>query len=768
MDKLYKGLFLVFLLPLVVFAGTENEPQRKTASDANITGHAVDAQTGEHLPYITVSVRGTTFGASTDATGHYFLKNLPEGEFVLVATALGYGSAEQTVRTVAGKTMEVNFSLQEEAVGMDEVVVSATRNETSKKGAATIVNVASAKLFEGTASSNLAETMGFQPGLRVENNCGNCGITQLRINGLEGQYSQILLDSRPIFSSLASVYGLEQLPVSMIERVEVVRGGGSALFGSSAIGGVVNIITKEPLRNSVSLANTTNVLENGNTDINTSLNGSFVSDDYRAGVYLFGMLKDREGYDRNGDGFTDVPQLNSETAGFRAYYKTSAYSKITAEYHHIREFRRGGDNLDRPPHEAMIAEQLNHKINGGGLRFDLNSPDYKHRLGLYASFQDIKRDSYFGTDMSLDRYGKTKDRTFVTGAQYTYGFDKCLFMPSELTGGIEYNYNTLSDRFLGIGRELRQKIHIVGGFLQNEWKNDKVGVLIGARIDKHNLMNKAIFSPRATLRYSPNDRVGLRASYSSGYRAPQAYSEDLHVEAVGGVLSIISIDPDLRPEYSHSLSASADLYHDFGRLQTNLLIEGFYTLLDDVFTLDKISEDGQGNIYWERRNGAGATVKGLNFEAKLGMPGIFELQMGYTLQQSRYKEPEHWSDAVTPQRKMFRAPDRYGYFTSQVTVTRDFRISVFGNYTGPMLVQHLAGYVERDTERMTSDFFDLGTKLAYNFRLSKSVNLELNCGVKNIFDSYQKDLDRGPLKDAGYVYGPALPRMYFVGVKFTM
>lgn len=133
--------------------------------------------------------------------------------------------------------------------------------------------------------------MNFQSGLRVENNCGNCGTTQLRINGLEGQYSQVLLDSRPIFSSLASVYGLEQLPVAMIERVEVIRGGGSALFGANAIGGVVNIITKEPLYNSVTLANTTNISEDGTADFNTSLNGSFVSDDYKTGVYLFGMIR---------------------------------------------------------------------------------------------------------------------------------------------------------------------------------------------------------------------------------------------------------------------------------------------------------------------------------------------------------------------------------------------------------------------------------------------------------------------------------------------
>lgn len=88
------------------------------------------------------------------------------------------------------------------------------------------------------------------------------------------------------------------------------------------------------------------------------------------GVYLFGMIKDRDSYDRNGDGFSDIPKLNSETAGFRAYYKTSPYTRLTAEYHHIHEFRRGGNAFDQPPHMSDIAEQLNHKIDGGGLKFD--------------------------------------------------------------------------------------------------------------------------------------------------------------------------------------------------------------------------------------------------------------------------------------------------------------------------------------------------------------------------------------------------------------
>ncbi len=761
---------LLLLCPMLLHAEgeVEDDQPRKPRSDAHITGHVEHARTLEHLPYINITIKGTTLGTATDGTGHYTLRNLPAGEFTLVASALGYKSVEQPIKIVAGKTQEINFLLEDESIEMDQVVVSATRNETNKRESATIVNVLSSKLFESTVSNSLAETLNFQAGVRTEYTCANCGVPQLRINGLEGQYTQILLDSRPIFSSLAGVYGLEQLPTAMVERVEVIRGGGSALFGSNAIAGIVNVITKEPLRNTVSLSNTTAVGDKGNVDMATSLNGAFVSDDHRAGVYLFGMIRDRDPYDRNGDGFSDTPKLSSETIGFRSYYKTGTYSKITAEYHHIREFRRGGDKMDRPPHEADIAEQLRHKINGGGLRFDLYTPNQKHRVGLYASGQGIDRDSYFGTNQNLDAYGKTTDKTAVAGGQYAYSMDRLLFSPAELTGGVEFNYNDLHDQMLGYNRDLKQVTRIWGGFVQNEWKSKQVSFLLGGRLDKHNLIDHVIFSPRANLRYTPAEWIGLRGSYSSGYRAPQAYDEDLHVAAVGGEVMLIELDPDLKEETSQSFSLSADLYHNFGKWQGNLLIEGFYTTLNDVFTLVENGHDDQGNTLMLKTNAPGATVKGFNFEARVGLPGVVDVQLGYTLQQSRYKEPFAWSSNpdLAPQRTMFRSPGQYGYLTANFTVTRALKASLFGNYTGRMLVQHMAGYVPEDTERWTPDFFDMGFKAAYTFRLGGLVNLELHGGIKNLFDQFQPDLDRGALKDASYIYGPAMPRMYFFGAKF--
>jgi outer membrane receptor for ferrienterochelin and colicins len=350
---------------------------------------------------------------------------------------------------------------------------------------------------------------------------------------------------------------------------------------------VVNIITKEPVRNSFSLSNNTGIFGKGLTDVNTSLNGSFVSDDYKAGVYLFAAASDKQAYDRDCDGFSDSPKRRSETLGFRSYYKLTAFSRITAEYHRIHEFRRGGNMLEKPPHQADIAEQLNHSINGGGLKYDLFSQDYKHRLNIYASAQGIKRESYYGTNQDAGAYGRTKDFMSVTGSQYTYSTDKFLFMPAQITAGVEYTYNSLDDRMPAYNRHIDQRSHCVGGYVQSEWQNEQFTLSLGGRLDKHNMMNGVVFSPRANLRYTPVRELGLRVGYSNGYRAPQTYDEDLHVAAVGGEVALITVAPNLRPEYSNSYNFSVDLYKKFDRLEANLLIDAFYTDIRDVFSLSK-------------------------------------------------------------------------------------------------------------------------------------------------------------------------------------
>ena len=740
-------------------------------SDANIYGHVIHASTGEHLPYINIVVRGTTFGASTDASGHYFIKNLPEGTFTIEATAMGYTSQTQTITLRRGATVEMNFEIAEQTISLDDVVVSANRSQTARRMAPALVSVVDSRLFEATNSACLAQGLNFQSGLRVEDDCQNCGFMQVRINGLDGHYSQILIDSRPIFSSLAGVYGLEQIPASMIERVEVLRGGGSALFGSSAIGGTINIITRDPLRNSAELSHTlTAVGCSGAYDNVTAANASLVTDDSRAGLYVYGQNRRRSGVDMDGDGFTEIPVLKGLSFGLRSFVKTGAYSRITLQYNGTEEYRRGGDLLDLPPHEAMVAEQTDHSINDGSISFDISSADYADRFNAYASFRNTARKSYYGGGMDPDAYGRTHDLTVAAGAQYIHSFGRLLFMPSDLTLGVEYGYDYLDDRSLGYGRRTRQEVNTYAFYAQNEWKNDKWSLLAGCRADKHSLIRRAVFSPRVNVRYNPVEDVNLRFSYASGFRAPQAFDEDMHIAIVGGERVAIRLAEGLREERSNSVSISSDMYHTFGSVQTNLLVEGFYTTLHDVFALRETGQtDSSGASLKERYNGSGAAVAGVNVEARLAWLDKISFQTGMTWQRSRYKQPEQWSDnpRTAPSVRMFRTPDMYGYFVSTFKLVKSFDISLSGTCTGSMLVQHMAGSgTVEDRAVETPRFFDMNIKMCYDIRMGRSMTAEIYAGLQNIFDDRQRDFDQGPDRDSGYMYGPSLPRSWFAGVKF--
>ena len=753
-------------------------------TDAHIAGHVLDANTQEHLPYVNVQIKGTSMGCLTDESGHFYLKNLPVGTHTVVFSMMGYESVEKNVTLERDTLVELKVSIEETSFLIDNVVVTANKYATKQKEVATIVNVVSPLIIESTASNSMADVLNFQTGLRVEETCSNCGVPQIRINGLEGQYTQILMDSRPIFSSLASVYGLEQLPAGMVDRIEVIRGGGSALYGANAIAGVVNIITKEPTRNFFNVSNSSAFTEKGTYDINTSINASVVSENQKAGIYVFGVQRNREQYDRDEDGYSDIPLIQSTTAGLRSFFKTSDYSKITAEYHHTTEFRCGGNGIDSlQPHESLLCEQLRHNIDAATAKWDFYSTDDKHFVSAYTSFQHIARDSYFGTNMNPNAYGKSTDIVSVTGAQYRFSYP-CGIANADLSAGAEYSYNQLRDQILGYDRNTLQKVHLGGGYVQNEWKTTAWSVLVGGRLEQHSLLEKPVFSPRANARWSPivngkstisgnslplSDLI-LRLSYASGYRAPQIYEEDLHVGAVGGEVSLISLDPNLRPEYSHSISGSVDMYKRLGKFDLNLTVEGFFTQLNDVFTLVENGHDAQGNLLLTRTNASGARVAGMNVEAKIGYGHLLTFQAGYTYNNSQYIEPLQWSDNpnILPQRRMFRTPDHYGYFLLNIEPVKHFHILTNGKVTGSMLVPHFAGYVAEDEEVVTRPFFEWDFKLCYDIPLYKHYTLEINAGVKNVLDQFQEDLDRGMDRDAGYVYGPATPRTFFAGVNLKI
>ena len=213
-----KKVFSALLAALcVVLSATANDDVNSKTTDAHIYGHVIDKATGEHIPYVFVMLKGTTIGVTTEHSGHYMIRNIPEGKFVVEASVIGYKSQSVEINIKSGNSYEVNFALIEDHVQLDGVVVSATRSETTRRMSPTLVNVVGMDIYSKANATTVAQGLAFQPGVRVENNCQNCGFQQIRINGLDGQYTQILIDSRPIFSALAGVYGIEQLPVYVVK-----------------------------------------------------------------------------------------------------------------------------------------------------------------------------------------------------------------------------------------------------------------------------------------------------------------------------------------------------------------------------------------------------------------------------------------------------------------------------------------------------------------------------------------------------------------------
>ncbi|MDE6311570.1 MAG: TonB-dependent receptor [Muribaculaceae bacterium] len=756
-------LRLVFLLLLLCPTAVSGAP-----TDANIGGHVVDASTGEHMPGCLVRILDTKLATMTDGSGHYVFRDLKPGSYTLEVTFMGFAPARKSADVREGQTVELNFEIEDDAFMLDQVVVTSSKTEIKRRESPSLVNIVSGATLATVGACSLADGLDFQPGVRVENDCQNCGFTQVRINGLDGHYSQILMNSRPVFSALTGVYGLEQIPANMIDRIEVMRGGGSALFGASAVGGTINIITKDPMTNSAKIGHTlTSIGPSGSLDNNTTLNASIVTDNNKAGAFIYGQTRSRDGYDHNDDGFTDVAALKDQTIGTRVFFRTSDDTKFTLEYHNTHEFRRGGDQLDVPAHQALIAEQVEHNIHAGEATFDLWMREHSDHLAIFAATQATQRQSYYGTDMDPNAYGRTSDLVVTAGSQWSHPMKRFLFMPSELVAGIEYSHNRLHDVTVGYGHDILQKVNIYSAYLQNEWRDERWGFLVGARVDKHSLIHNPIISPRLNVRFNPSKSFNFRASYSTGFRSPQAYDEDFHVAIVGGERVVTVLAPGLKQESSQSVSVSADMYQTFGTVQTNLLVEGFFTDLSDVFALRQIGTDAAGNDVLERYNGSGARVMGLNIEAKAFFPGHFDLQGGVTLQRSRYKQPEAWSDNpdVAPEKRMFRTPDVYGYLTANWQINKKLKATITGTGTGPMLVQHLVGSgTDVDLAVRTQSFFDASVRLTYCFRIFNRLDLDVTAGVTNIFNSYQSDLDKGPLRDSGYVYGPSLPRCLTFGV----
>ncbi|MCT4629562.1 TonB-dependent receptor [Winogradskyella sp.] len=729
---------------------------------------------GTPLTYANIYLETTPTGAVSRSDGFYELKNIETNTYTIVASMTGYKTQRKQIKVDDNLTL--NFDLETES--LDEVVITGTRTFKRKTNSAVIVNILNSESLNTLQACNLSDGLKFQPGLRVETDCQTCNYTQLRINGLGGGYSQILINGRPIFSPLTGLYGLEQIPVNMIERIETIRGGGSSLYGSSAIGGVVNVITKVPKTNNFDVNYTYQNINGGADDHMVSGNATVVSKSKNAGVSLFINNRNRDMYDHNDDNFSELTTLKNNSFGANFFFLPSENQKLEASFSKLNEYRYGGEMIDGPAYLTQQAEERTHDVIMGSLDYQINFNNNNSSLITYFAGQQTDRDHYTGVfpddtneieaHISNPPYGTSKTVTLQGGAQFNHRLNNFFNGSNVLTIGSEYLVDDVQDVIESYNYNIDQTTKNLGTFFQSDWEiTPKLNLLSGFRVDSNNLVDNLIVSPRFSLLYKSESNVQLRATWSTGFRAPQAFDTDLHIAFAGGGISRVSLDDDLVEERSNSFSASINYDKASEKFIAGFTLEGFYTKLKDAFYLNPIGEDEFGQLF-EKQNGDAAAVQGITLEARANYNKKVQLEAGFTIQKSEFDTAVETIEGLNPRREFLRTPNHYGFATLSYMPNNRFNTNLNYVYTGDMLIAHFAGAPEQliNEYKTTASFHEFSWRSSYRFNLNNlNTGLEIFGGVKNIFNAYQNDFDTGKNRDSNYVYGPGMPRTFFIGLK---
>ncbi len=677
---------------------------------------------------------------------------------------------------------------------IEELVVTGSSLVEPLREAPVRTEVLARETIVRSASRDLAEAVEYSPGLRVETTCGNCNQQQIQMLGLPQSYISILSDGLPTFSSLAGVYGIEQIPAGLIGQVEVVKGGGSALYGSGAVAGVVNLIPRDPTETGgeieFRLSDMAGRGGGGKTPLDFFGLHDWVLPEQDLKITAFANYGYVRPIDFDRDGFTDVSERELFAGGLRAVWEPGLDTKISFDYFISHEDRRGGEAgtaFDGPPNLAVIAEKLRSRRQVAALKWSQNFTE-EFDMRLAYAYSRTRRDSYYGGTVSLgspDPFSPffdptwTEDRGYGDTASDLHFIDALWnWNPNEqhrITFGLQYRNEHLTDNQAAAGRTLDERYDNFGALIQHRWKPS--GLLTfeyGARLDVHSEVSDAIVSPRATVMIEPASNFRIRNSLGWGFRAPEAFDEDLHVANVGGDLQVTRMDPGLKEESAVTLSIAPEWQiTDRWRLEANF----FHTWLDDSFVVNPDDDPATPDVTeFVKANGGKSSIYGA--ELNLGyFADNWRLEFSWTEQRLEYDErqlllgDDSFSDpADNPvfSRGYARTPRHLGL----VKFTHEgewFDTFVAAKITGPMKVPHVvsdaAGNLVGNRLEKTPWFFNIDVGVSREFEIGDNA-LTLSLGCRNILNDFQRDIDKGAYRDADYVYGPAFPRTVYAGAKW--
>lgn len=748
---------------------------RAAAQGRVLTGTVRDAQSGHVLPFCNVYVIGTTYGAQTGDNGAFTLSlpvTVAGGK--LVASYAGY--APDTADLQVNRSA-YHFRLRNAGATLGEVVVSGTMKEVSKLESAVPVEVYTSKFFRANPTPTIFDALQNVNGVRPQLNCNICNTGDIHINGLEGPYTMVLIDGMPIVSGLATVYGLSGIPQSLIDRVEVVKGPASTLYGSEAVGGLINIITKKPVNAPLVSAD---IFGTGWGELNTDLAAKFNAGKKAQSLAGINYFNYQNPIDNNNDGFTDVTLQNRVSLFNKWSFIRKENRILTLAGRYVNEDRWGGDT------------RWTKELRGGDSIYAESI--YTRRWEMFGMYQLPVREKLMfmfsgnGHDQN-SVYGKTP---FI--AQQYIGFAQLTWTRqigrNDLLAGAAFRYTWYDDNtpvtatFNTVegNRNLPSATYLPGLFVQDEIAlNENNKLLLGMRYD-YNSLHGSILTPRVNYKWSSADRNNvLRIGFGNGYRVANVFTED-HAALTGS--RKVEFISDLQPEtsWNGNVNFVKKVYSNSGTY-VGLDATTFYTLFTNKIIADYDSDPNK--IVYDNLDGY-AVSRGVSMNIDVALENGLKVLLGGT-----YMDV-YSVDSGVHRRQMFTER-----FTGVWTIGYAFRriglsVDYTGNVYSPMRLPLLSAH---DPRSEYSPWWSI-----QNIQLTKKIgtHIEVYGGVKNLLnwtpnrgnpfiiaranDPFDKNVQfdangkamvtaenpYGLTFDPSYVYAPNQGRRVFLGVRYTL
>lgn len=689
------------------------------AQSKMLTGRVVNKQDSTPLPGATLFCKEIKAGATTDSDGRYNLKLGQSGNYTVLVAAMGYKRLEIKVKTSETEQLTLNVQLEEDKLMMDEVVVTGTMKEVSKDDSPVNIDVITPKLFKKTAAVSLFEATNLVNGVKPQINCNVCNTGDIHINGLEGPYTLILIDGMPIVSGLSSVYGLMGIPTSMIGKMEIAKGPASALYGTEAMGGIINVITKDinQLHKKWYLDYSATSYNEHNLDLSKKFSlGKQAS--MLTGINAFYY---NTPLDKNNDYFTDVTLSKRLSVFNKLSFNRKNYKVFTIGFRGVYEDRWGGEMN----YEDKF--RLTDSVYGESIltkRIEVISKyewPLKEKIFTQISYNIHDQNSAYGTSSFIARQSTSFVQTY---------WDKEIGRHDFLTG-LTYKHIWFDDNTpatININHQNAPDISsITGLFVQDEIRLDTLNkhkLLLGFRGDYHPVY-KFISSPRLAYKYSPNQFNIFRLNFGKGFRVVNVFTED-H-QALTGARDVVFLEK-IKPEESYNGTLSY--------LRKWFVSSGIFTVDASVFYYyftNKIIGNydlDPNKVIYKNLNGY-AENKGASFTLAWNGQNNLTSSVGVTF--SDVFNFDYDSTHVLQKSRQLHAPQwTSNYMVSYILSGLKTKLDLTGNITGPMRLPVLPN----DYRPEYSPWFNI-----LNIQITQpfSKGFEIYTGIKNLFNFVPKD-----------------------------